>query len=279
MPLRFQFEYLNIDSPIHRMHVISKFILIFSLAMLSNIWMDPRFIAIVLLIILALWFIAKIPKRWFIIPLLFSLGTQWAQLLFTYPFLSYSFKVLPSEYANQILFEIGYIPTVGRAVYTIGSVWYFFAFTLRYFSVVSAAMMIYFTTPISDMVQYLLKFKKIPNSLIFSIIIIFKFFPVMSKLGAEAVNAMNLRGWSSSRNPVKFVKMMLPLLTIISKQFMIAVQMVSISLVNRAFGANPMVPHKNLPMAKKDYLIVISSLIAIITAYYLAITPPYIGNL
>jgi energy-coupling factor transporter transmembrane protein EcfT len=241
--------------------------------------MDPRYLIGLLIILIVIWRAAKVPKSWFAIPLLFSLGSQWASLLFTYPFVKQSFKVLPSDYADQVLFEIGFIPTVGHAVYTVGSVWLFFSFILKYFIVVSAAMLIYFTTPVSDVVQFLLKFKKIPNALIFSIIIIFKFFPVMTKLGAEATSAMQLRGWTSSRNPITFVKAMLPLMSVISRQFMVAVDMVSISLINRAFGAHPMVPHKELPMSKIDYLITICCIIAIVIVYYLVITPPYIGNL
>jgi hypothetical protein len=40
-----------------------------------------------------------------------------------------------------------------------------------------------------------------------------------------------------------------------------------------------MVPWKEMPMKKLDYIIVIGCIISIVVAYYLAIVPPYIGNL
>ena len=277
---RFQFEYLHRDTPIHRMHCISKLVLLLTIASLGSIWMDPRYIILPFIFTLIIWYIAKIPKMWLAVPILFTLGTQWGMILFTYPFLEYSFRTLPPEYANQVLFDLGYIPTVGHMVFTVGSVWYAISYTLKYFLTTAAAMLIYFTTRISDIVQYLLKFKKIPSTLIFSIIIIFKFVPVMTKLGYAATNAMQLRGWSAkTRNPVKFIKAMFPMLHIISRQFMVSVDMVSISLANRAFGVYPMVPWKEMPMKKLDYIIVIGCIISIVVAYYLAIVPPYIGNL
>jgi energy-coupling factor transporter transmembrane protein EcfT len=276
---RAKFEYEYRDTPIHRLHVVPKIVSILGLGGLFSAWLDPRFSVFLIAVALVIWNIAKVPRRWLLIPLLFVLGTQWATFFFSIPFVGHSYKVLPMEYATTTLFEVGYIPGVGHAVYTVGSMWVFLAGIIKYFGVVTLAFILYYTTNIADLVQVFIK-AKLPNSIILVVIVIFRFFPVMTKLGSDAINALRLRGWKGgSRNPVKMVRSLVPLLSTIAREYFVAVNMVTLAVTNRAFGAYRMQAYKELPMKVGDWILTVGALVVFTVGYYLAITPPYYGNL
>jgi len=275
--MKFEFEWR--DTPLHRMHPVSKLALIASLGGVIGVWMDFRYSLVALAVILVLWFMGKTPRKWVYIPLFFALGTQWSSFFVSLPFIGISYKVLPLDYARTVILDLGYIPTIGRAVYTYGSIWLFVNNTIKYFTVGLLALILYYSTSIPDLVQVLLK-TRIPTIITFSIIATFRFFPVMTRLSSDVVNSQALRGWElKSRNPVKFVRMLYPLMTPICRQFLKSVDMVTLSVVNRAFGAYPKRPHKELKMSTMDKVITVVTPILFLLAYYLAITPPYYGNL
>jgi len=149
---------------------------------------------------------------------------------------------------------------------------------IRYYTVVTAALTMYYTTSIPNLSQVFLGFR-VPSLITFALIATYRFFPVFIRLASDVVNSLRLRGWESSRNPVTFVKRIVPMMTPICRQFLVAVDQVNLSVVNRAFGAYPKRPHKNLPMTGKDWAVTIFPWILWTIAFYLVITPPYYGNL
>jgi energy-coupling factor transporter transmembrane protein EcfT len=78
---KFEFEWK--DTPMHKMHPLAKLSLFVSLGGIVSAWMDWRYEIIVLCVALFLWYISKCPRSWIPIPLLFTIGTQWAPMFFT----------------------------------------------------------------------------------------------------------------------------------------------------------------------------------------------------
>jgi len=274
-----KFEYEWRDTPLHRMHPIAKIALLGCIGGLSSMWMDFRYCMVTAVIAMFLWYLGKAPKKWILIPLLFSIGTQWADFLVIAPFLGYSYKVLPREYAMQVILDLGYIPILNlHPVVTVGALWWLLRGVIAYYTTVLCALLLYYTTSIPDLVQYILKFK-VPNIITFSIIATFRFFPVMTRLSSDSINSQRLRGWTSSRNPLKFIKRMIPLMLPVTRQFMRATDIVTLAVLNRAFGAYPKRPHKIIPFPTRDKIITIISIAAFAIGVYLTVTPPYYGNL
>jgi energy-coupling factor transporter transmembrane protein EcfT len=122
---------------------------------------------------------------------------------------------------------------------------------------------------------------KVPNMIVFPFMAVFRFFPVFTRLSSEVKNAQLLRGAKlSSRNPVTFTRRLLPLMYPIGRQFVRTNQIVTLSIVNRAFNANPMRVHKHLTMTMSDKIITVVAPIIFATLFYLVVTPPYyIGNI
>ena len=83
-----KFEYEWRDSPIHRMHPIPKFAMIASLASITSIWMDPRFLVVMIVLSTGLFLLAKAPLKWIWMPVLFALGANWSSFLTQVPFMT-----------------------------------------------------------------------------------------------------------------------------------------------------------------------------------------------
>ena len=279
MSTKAKFEYEHRDTWIHRMHPIPKLSLFSAIGAFASIWMDFRYSLVLSAVALVMWQMGKVPKAWKPFPFLFAMGTEWSAILLIVPFLGTSYKVLPLGYATTVLLDLGTIPILNlRAVYTYGSAWWIIRDFVRYWCVVSAALTMYYTTSIPNVAQVFLGFK-IPPMITFALIATYRFFPVFIRLASDVVNSLRLRGWESSRNPITLTKRIIPMMTPVCRQFIVAVDMVNLSCVNRAFGAYPKRPHKRLPMTAMHWVITIVPWILWVIAFYLVITPPYWGNL
>ena len=261
------------------MHPIPKLSMFMAMGAFASIWMDFRYSIIILIAVQYLWYVAHVPKAWRPFPFLFALGTEWSSFLLIMPFLAQSYKVLPLDYATTVVLDLGVIPFLNqRAVYTYGSLWWLTRDFIAYYTVVTAALTMYYTTSVPNVAQVFLGFK-IPPVVTFSLIATYRFFPVFIRLASDVVNSLRLRGWESSRNPITLVKRIVPMMTPVCRQFLVAVDQVNLSVVNRAFGAYPKRPHKSLPISSRDWVITIIPWILWTIAFYLVITPPYFGNL
>jgi energy-coupling factor transporter transmembrane protein EcfT len=230
-----------------------------------------------------LWWIGKVPYNLLKIPTFITFGTSWMGFLLFLPFQAVRpgiFKVLPREYAMTVILDLGIIPTIGHAMYTYGSLWLLANSLAKSFTLMSLTIVMSYTTSTSDITQLLLKYG-MPNIVSFSFAAALRFFSVMAKMATNVVNAQRLRGWDSkaSRNPVKFVWQMMPTMIAIGTQFMRATNIVTMSVVNRGFGANRMKPHRELSLSVPDAIFTVLLMLIYGIAYYLSITPPYYGNL
>jgi energy-coupling factor transporter transmembrane protein EcfT len=150
---------------------------------------------------------------------------------------------------------------------------------MKFFTVTTFATNLYYTTNIAEIVHYFTKLK-LPKMVTFSFLVVFRFFPVMLKLSTEVTNAQTVRGWEmGSRNPVTFVRKMLVLMYPVCRQFMRTVDVVTLSVVNRGFGANPIRPHKEWPISRTNIILSGAAMLLFFVFYYLAIVPPFYGNI
>jgi energy-coupling factor transporter transmembrane protein EcfT len=276
-----KFEYEWRDTPIHRMHVIPKFAMFASLASITTIWMDPRFLLVMWGVAFGLYHIAKVPKKWLWMPFLFAIGANWGAFLTQVPFMTDPnlYKVIDKVWASRMWIDIGTVPIFGHLAYTNGSIIWWLGGLLTFFIVTTYATALYFTTNIAEIVHYFTKLR-LPKMVTFSFLVVFRFFPVMLKLSTEVTNAQTVRGWEmSSRNPVTFVRKMIILMYPVCRQFMRTVDVVTLSVVNRGFGANPIRPHKEWPISRTNIIISGLIMLSFFVFYYLAIIPPYIGNI
>ena len=276
-----KFEYEWRDTPIHRMHVIPKFAMFASLASITTVWMDPRYLAVMMLVAISLYLVAQAPRKWLWMPFLFAIGSRWSSFLQQVPFMTDPnlYKVYDPVWASVTYLDIGTVPIFGHLAYTRGSLIWWFGGLMTFFVVAIFANALYYTTNIAEIVHYFTKLR-LPKMVTFSFLVVFRFFPVMLKLSTEVTNAQTVRGWEmSSRNPVTFVRKMIILMYPVCRQFMRTVDVVTLATVNRAFGANPIRPHKEWPISTRNIVISGLLMLSFFVFYYLAIVPPYYGNI
>lgn len=283
MPPSMKFEYAWKDTPLHRMHPLVKISLFFTVGGVATAWMDFRYSLVLLCLSLILWYIGKVPRNLLKIPTYITFGTGWLGFIIFLPFRAVRpgvFKVLPRDYAMTVLLDIGEIPTIGHAMYNYGSLWLFANGLVKRFTLMSLTILMAYTTSTSDIAQLFMKVG-MPNIISFSFAAAFRFFSVMAKMFSDIVNAQRLRGWNSkvSRNPIKFVREMKPTMIAMGAQFVRAVNIVTMAVVNRGFGVNRMRPYRELPLSKIDAILIVLLASVYCAAYYFSITPPYFGNL
>jgi energy-coupling factor transporter transmembrane protein EcfT len=182
-----------------------------SLLMLIGFYWDIRFMLPIAITALILVLIAGVPKSWLyaaggimiaLIPItIIGIVTQVNPDLF---------KVYPREFITSLSF-IFTIPYMGSFGLTWGGILWGLANEIRIPVVLFLVYSFLYSTSISDLVQALSK-TRVPNSLIFVIMVAYKFVPEMWRKLRTITTALRLRGWGvKSRNPVKLVKRMTPL--------------------------------------------------------------------
>jgi energy-coupling factor transporter transmembrane protein EcfT len=189
------------------------------------------------------------------------------------------YKVLDPVWASKTFLDVGTVPVFGHIAYTYGSILWWLGGNIKGFNITLLILTLSYTTNISEISHYLTK-AKLPNMVTFTFFVVFRFMPVMMKLSTNVTNALTLRGWGmKSRNPLIFVREMYYLLYPMGRQFMRTTDIVTLAVVNRAFGANPIRPHKHLPLMTIHIVVSVLMWVFFGIVVYLSVTPPYYGNL
>lgn len=268
------------DTPIHEMHIVPKIVMFATLSCIASFWMDPRYQIIVTVMALTLFFLSKAPSKWLWLPVLF-LGSRWMSLIISVPLMTNPnlYKAIDPVWASITFWDVGTISVFGHISYTYGSIMWWLGGNMKGFNIALLSLTLFYTTNVVEISQYLSK-AKLPNMVTFTFFVVFRFMPVMMKLSSNYTNALTMRGWGfKSKNPLTFVKDMYYLMYPIGRNFMLTTDIVTLSVVNRAFGANPMCPYKDVPF-KRTYLYAsLVMLVFICIVFYLTVTPPYYGNL
>jgi energy-coupling factor transport system permease protein len=152
------------------------------------------------------------------------------------------------------------------------------AFPLTTATVVLAMAGLVHTTSQSEMVQ-VLNSARLPGPAVFVIMVALRFIPEMIRQMETVQKAQQLRGWHvESRNPIKVARGYFPLLVPMLRIVIEAVDRMTISTKNRAFGLRTATGLRNLTFKTQDYLITFLTLALFILALYLLFAFQ-IGNL
>ena len=188
------------------------------------------------------------------------------------------FKVLPPETVTKTVIEItpeGF-PIIGHTAITYGSLYYLVAIISKAPVAWTLGLTLIYTTSLADILEAL-RFLRLPPKLIFIIMAAWRFLPTMIRNMENIVKAQTLRGWKvNTRNPSKLIKQILPLTRPLARQFIAAIDQISISTELRCFGVSKPSSFKKLKFSVYDKILIIALPILTIVLWYLALVY-YIG--
>jgi energy-coupling factor transporter transmembrane protein EcfT len=266
-------EYRWEDTFLHRMNPIAKLAILGGVMSYAPLVWDLRILLIFGAIGLFMVWKAKIPRFWFYPLLLFVIVRAWAGFIGG---LSQTqeglFRHLPYELTSIAAFTITVPPNLTYGV-TLGGLIWAMAITLQTPVTVLFAYSFIYTTGLGDLIQSLSKFK-VPQSLLYIIMVGYRFVPYMWRMTMDIIHAQQLRGWAvDSKNPVKIAKKLSPIAYPIARQVLSIIDDVTVSSQVRAFGSGKIVAAPRLKMKGHEKLIAILAIAIFGTLFYLMFLP------
>lgn len=272
MAAPFQYEYHN--TIVHRLNPLSKLLLFGSFLLLAGVYLDPRVkipMLIILGIILAL---AKMPFRPYkgiliIASFAVMVGQSYTAVLMVNP--DY-FKIYPRDWVSTVILELTPpdFPIFGRAAITYGALLYLVSFPLQVIPVVLSVAGLLHTTSLSEIVSVLSKIR-MPFPVIFMTTVALRFVPEIVEKLRLIQRAQSLRGWTmETRNPIKKIKLLRPLLVPLTRSLVRSVDVISMSSKNRAFGLGPVTVMATFQMKTADYAVCLITVVLTVLGVYAA---------
>ncbi len=271
-------EYRWEDTFLHRMNPIAKLAILGGVMSYAPLVWDLRILLVLGAVGVFMVWRAKVPRFWFAPLLIFILVRAWAGFIGG---LSQTqaglFRHLPIELTSIAAFTITIPPGLTYGV-TLGGLIWAAAITAQTPVTVLFAYSFIYTTGLGDLIQSLAKFK-VPQSLLYIIMVGYRFVPYMWRMTTDIIHAQQLRGWAvDSKNPVKIVRKLTPIAYPIARQVLSIIDDVTISSQVRAFGSGKIVPTPKLKLKAHEWIISILSLIIFGTLFYLMFLPGvYLG--
>jgi len=281
--VRIEYEYK--ETFMHRMHPITKLVIIGCISTVSNAWWDLRFVIPLFTLECILCYLSKVPRNWmlYFIPLsaiawFLNAGVVWATMSEEF------FLVLPHEWVRTEILQITPrgTPIVGYMAITYGTLYYLVSSLFKGYAsfsiIVTGTTLIYTLNPL-DLCQVLIQYKvPMARTLSFMLMAAFRFMGVLTRSLEKIFKSQYLRGWTiSKRNPVKAIKAAAPMVFPIGREIVTTVDKVSISTAIRAFGAGQPAPTRIWNLTTIDKIVIITVIPLTAIAYILASIPPYIG--
>lgn len=262
-------EYAPRDTFLHHLHPFSKVAMMGTLLVLASLYWDLMLLLPLAIIGFIIALMTRVPRTWFLsvgglmlafLPItLIGIFTQVNPDLF---------RVYPREFVSSISFTFE-VPPLGKFGITWGGILWGVANEVRVPIILLLAYSFIYSTSFNDLVQALAK-ARFPTSLVFVLMVAYKFIPEMWRQVLTIVTALRLRGWElRSRNPVKIARRASPLAFSLVRQVTVTIDEVNIATKIRAFGAGRISPTKEMKMAMKDKALMMVSLAWLIFALYL----------
>jgi len=259
------FEHEPRDTFIHRLNPLSRVILLFSVLFLMSFYYDPYYVALMGIIAAGIYLVARVPKKWILITIPVMFYRFWEFLIVGLgqydPTL---FKVWPQEFVSRVLFVVP-IPFVGNIPMIYGAVMWTFAQTFHIIIGAAVTLTLVYTTSLNDYIKLMRKFK-FPYQITYVVTVALKFVPDIFRSYSTIVKAQRLRGWEvKTRNPIKAIRLAIPLVTPLSRQIMFYVDRLTISSQIRGFGATKVHYEVKLGLKPVDIatIVVVASLVAV----------------
>ena len=263
MPTWFEHEPRN--TFIHRLNPLSRVILLFSVLFLMSFYYDPYYVALMGIIAAGIYLVARVPKKWILITIPVMFYRFWEFLIVGLgqydPTL---FKVWPRDFVSRVLFVVP-IPFVGNIPMIYGAVMWTFAQTFHIIIGAAVTLTLVYTTSLNDYIKLMRKFK-FPYQITYVVTVALKFVPDIFRSYSTIVKAQRLRGWEvKTRNPIKAIRLAIPLVTPLSRQIMFYVDRLTISSQIRGFGATKVHYEVKLGLKPVDIatMVVVASLVAV----------------
>ena len=235
------FQYQADETPIHRLHPALK---VAFMAM------------IVLLIVIGIATVAKLPFGEYrgllvVVVLMMFVASGYHAIFLVNPGF---FKVYPAELVARVLLRLtpkGF-PLLGETALTVGSLVWLARLPLQSLSTVLLLATFLHTTSLNDMVQ-VMSFLHAPFPAIYIAMVASRFTPDLSRQIYVIQTAQKLRGWSpETRNPIKKIRAFAPLLMPLARYTIKCIDVMTISVQNRAFGSGPVTGMRSLAMRRVE---------------------------
>lgn len=269
-------EYESRDTFLHRgLHPFTKMMAVVSIMAVSGLWWDPRYLAVLVVPLLAFIYISKIPVRWFRIVLLAVVTALYpvsvTALGQTNPGI---YKVLDPVWATTPLL-VTTLPVFGTIGLTPGGLMWLLGVEIRTVLMASYAFIFIYTTSMAQVSDTLLSLK-VPNPVVFVIAIVYRLIPDLSRVVENILSAQRLRGWKLMHwNPVKMIRRAVPLMNPLMRRVAIMVEQITLATQVRGFGAGKPTPTQGINLKLLDYAV-----LAVAAALFIgAVVGIIVGNM
>lgn len=240
------------------LHTLTKMTVFLAVTFLAGLWLDVRYLTPMFLIGLALNYVAKTPKKWFLVMLTALALTLLPTLRSTVGQANPEyFKVLDPEWAATSIATINTrIFGLGTLGLTYGSVYWLAGRIMRFATVVTWALLFISTTPMFDIANTLYALK-VPQPVVFVLQMTYRFIPYMATVMNQIQDAQKLRGWNlRTWNIVKLFRRSIPLANPIIRRAAVVVDQVTIATQIRGFGSGQITPLQDLTLRFRDKIVI-----------------------
>jgi energy-coupling factor transporter transmembrane protein EcfT len=276
------FEYQYRETPIHQLHPLTKFTILAVITLITGFILDPLVKAVLIIPVLMYAYLAKLPLkdyRSLLMVLCFTLLiSQFIGSLFVAD--PHLFKVYPKDWAGTIVFPVtpeGF-PIFGRTAVTYGGLLWMISGPLTAILVLILVAAHIYATSLNETVQALSSLRA-PFPIIYMTMVALRFTPELVAQLNLIQRAQSLRGWRvNTRNPIKAIGLMVPIMTPISRHVIKSIDITSMSVQNRAFGLGPVTNISAVDMKTRDRII-IGAMLAFFVLMMVLIFGFNVGNL
>lgn len=248
------------------LHTLTKMTVFLTVTFLAGLWLDVRFLAPLFLVGLAFNYVAKTPKKWFLVMLTALALTMLPTLRSTVGQADPEYyKVLDQAWAATSIATINTrILGLGTLGFTYGSVMWLAGRVLRFATVVTWALLFISTTPMFDIANTLYALK-VPQPIVFVLQMTYRFIPYMVTVINQIQDAQKLRGWNlRTWNPVKLFRRSIPLANPIVRRAAVVVDQVTIATQIRGFGSGQITPLQDLTLRLRDKIVITITLLGFV---------------
>lgn len=213
-----------------------KITLLVGALLLIGVWWDVRYLAILLVLGLALAIVAKVPRSWFTVLgliLLVYLPLTFVGILGqTNPAL---FKVYPQSLVS-ITFVVLHLGAAGTYGISVGGLLWGVASELKICMILLFTYTFMFSTDFNDIIG-LVGDTPFPRQLLFVIMIAYRFVPETLRQIEVIMTGLRLKGWElRSRNPKVIIERTIPLVGALLRQALVMIDEVTLATRIRVFS-------------------------------------------
>lgn len=247
-------EYIQKDSPFHKLNPITKILWTFAVLIISFIFNDPLSIFVILLTNLVVAAVSGIIKQ--VLPVV--------KALFIFSFILILCQIFFVDSGNTLFYVLPFI-NAGR-VTDIG-LKMSLVMSFRMVATVSTIPILMMTTPMTDMVVVLVEKAKIPFKYAFMFITALRFIPTFISEMEQIMQAQMSRGYhSDTKNPFKKLVIVIPLAIPLLVSSIKKTEKMAISMEVRGFASGPRSSYRKVVMTSADYMVIAAFILIIIAS-------------